>query len=113
MSGIEPGNGFRPGRHGPRRIEPVSDAGAREEPPRDARAGLPVPLRDAGGEPRAASTYRAPAGSAALVAQLIATQMGLPQTRWKRTAAVGEAVEAYRNAGALDTVTHRSRSQQI
>ncbi len=111
MSAIEPGSGFRAGRNGHRRIEAGSDAGAREEPSRDGRAGLPVPLTDA--EPRAASTYRVSAGSAALVAQLIATQMELPQTRWKRTAAVGEAVEAYRSAESLSTITPHARSQRI
>ena len=113
MSAIEPGNGFRPGRQGsPRRIEAGSDAGAREAPPRDARAGLPVPLKGAGAESRAA-TYRVPAGSAALVAQLIATHMGLPQTRRKRTAPAGEAVEAYRSAESLNAVTRHSRSKRI
>lgn len=112
MSAIEPGGGFRAGRHGHRRIEAGSDAGAREEPSRDARTGLPVPLSGAEAEPRAA-TYRVPAGSAALVAQLIATQMQLPQTRWKRTAPVNEAVEAYRRAESLNALTRYSSSQRI
>lgn len=90
----EPAGGFRTG-HREARIEPGSDAGPQHEPQREAAARLPVPVRRAEAEDRTRPAARLAVASAPLIAHLIATEMGLPQTRYRRVAPVAEALAAY------------------
>ncbi len=76
---------------GPDRVEPVTPA-----------AGAPDPAERASADERQAAaetpTARTARSYAPLVAQLIATTLGLPQTRSRRRAALAEAAAAYRRA---------------
>ncbi|TCT11867.1 hypothetical protein EDC22_103180 [Tepidamorphus gemmatus] len=96
----EPADGFRAGRP-QARIEPGSDAETRQPPQRGTAARLPVPVRRAAADDRAQPAARLAIASAPLIAQLIATEMGLPQTRLRRLAPVAEALAAYRGCRSL------------
>lgn len=97
MSAITPAGGAAMGR-----TRPAPGAGQADRGGEAAvvRTGLPVPLGPAPRTERRGA-FAAPEGSAPLVAQLIATRMGLPQTRRKRLAAPAAADEAYRAAAGL------------
>lgn len=95
-----------------RPAEPASRTGDREESGERSRGGgtlLPA-------APEGSGPYRrpaAPAMSAPLMAQLIATKLALPQTRRLRRAEPRFALDAYEAAGGLGAAAGTGRTFKI
>ncbi len=80
-------------------------------PPASPTPALPVPV--AGHASRPERGERPAAASSALLAQLIATRLGLEQTRRLRRAPAGTARHAYETARALGGAARPTRSVTV
>jgi|GEM_PF-3465396 len=103
---------------GYRTVDPVTSSfDARDRRGRTAQTAsetdsrqLPVPVDTAATMPPPPRSLASLRPQAPLVAQLIATHMGLPQTRTLRRASAGQADTAYRSSETLKIHRHAPRS---